>query len=247
VISSETIKRNLEHVQGRIEAAAHSAGRSPDDITLVVVTKGHPLGVVEAAVEAGVRILGENYAREGLAKMQGLGAGVGEQAQSQLQWHMIGHVQSRKADIVAEHFHMLHSLDSVKLARRLDRFAGERGRHLPVLLQVNVSGEASKYGWPAVEVSDEDALVSEVEQILELPNLAVGGLMTIPPIVPDPERVRPFFARTRELRDRLAQRFPEADWRHLSMGMSADFEAAILEGATLVRIGTAILGPRPEN
>jgi hypothetical protein len=244
-IRSEILKENLQRVRARIEAAARAAGRAPEEITLVVVTKGHPVDAVEEIIEAGAQVLGESYAEEGQAKLQHIEAGVRQALD--VQWHMVGHVQSRKAEIVAAHFELLHSLDNLKLARRLDKFAGEAERRLPVLLQINVSGEASKYGWPAGKESDWPALEAEVEDILEMANLHIAGLMTIPPIVPDPEEARPFFARTRDLRDRLAARFPAADWGQLSMGMSADFEAAIHEGATLVRVGTAIMGPRPQK
>lgn len=145
---------------------------------------------------------------------------------------------------MAEHFELLHSLDSLKLARRLDRLAAERNRALPVLLEFNVGGEESKSGWDASDDSRWDAFLPEVESILGLPSLRVRGLMTMPPLETDPEDSRRFFLRLRLLRDRLASIFPRADWRELSMGTSADYTVAVEEGATLVRVGTAIVGAR---
>lgn len=222
----------------QIASAARRSGRAPGDVRLVVVTKSQPLEVVQAALEAGVRILGENYPEEGVTKIQSL------PRQTGVEWHMIGHVQSRKARLVAEHFELLHSLDSLKLAGRLDRFAAEQNRILPVLLEFNVGGEASKAGWDASDNSRWDALLPDVRAILDLPNLRVHGLMTMPPLETNPDDARRFFQRLRLLRDQFASTFPQADWRELSMGTSADFPVAVEEGATLVRVGTAIVGAR---
>ncbi len=157
---------------------------------------------------------------------------------------MIGHVQSRKARLVADHFELLHSLDSLKLAQRLNRFAAERNRVLPVLLEFNVGGEESKSGWDASNESQWERLLPELNLLLDLPNLGVRGLMTMPPLEADPDQARRFFQRLRLLRDQLASHFPQADWRELSMGTSADYAVAVEEGATLVRVGTAIVGAR---
>jgi pyridoxal phosphate enzyme (YggS family) len=161
---------------------------------------------------------------------------------------MIGHVQSRKASQVVAYYDYVHSVDRLKIARRLSRFADQSGRTIPVLLECNVSGEASKYGFP-LENWEQDGAVERaffatVEEILALPGLEVRGLMTMPPYVDDPEEVRPLFVSLRMLRDALQGRFPSVDWRHLSMGMSNDFEVAVEEGATMVRIGRGIFGPR---
>ena len=164
--------------------------------------------------------------------------------QSGVEWHMIGHVQSRKARLVADHFALLHSLDSLKLAQRLERFSEEANRVLPVLLEFNVGGEESKSGWDASDESHWDALLPDVTALMDLPHLQVRGLMTMPPLETDPEDARRFFQRLRRLRDHLADRFPQADWRELSMGTSADYPVAVEEGATLVRVGTAIVGAR---
>ena len=234
----DSIRENYQHTLHQIASAARKRDRNPDDIRLVVVTKTHPLETVQAAIEAGVRILGENYPEEGAMKIQSLAA------QSGVEWHMIGHVQSRKAKLVVDHFALLHSLDSLKLAQRLDRFASEREQPLPVLLEFNVGGEQSKSGWIASDEAHWDILIPEVESILALAHLRVRGLMTMPPLETNPEEARGYFQRLRRLRDHMAARFPGTEWRELSMGTSADYTVAVEEGATLVRVGTAIVGAR---
>ena len=242
-IKAASIQERYEHTLERIEQAARVAGRDPASVKLVVVTKGHPLPSIQAVLEAGARRLGENYVEEALEKMGASPpAAPGSPAP---EWHMIGHVQSRKAQAVSERFSWLHSLDSLKLAKRLDRFAGQAGRRLPVLLECNVSGEESKFGLQAAEEGRWADLYPQVEGILALPNLEVRGLMTMAPFLPEPEQARPFFRRLRRLQEHLGQKFPEAGWEELSMGMSADYEVAVQEGATLVRVGTAIMGERP--
>ena len=233
-----SIRENYEKVLNQIANSARKADRNPDDVNLVVVTKTQPLEIVQAAIEAGVHILGENYPEEGVMKIQSL------PPQSGVEWHMIGHVQSRKARLVADHFALLHSLDSLKLAQRLDRFAAEGNRTLPVLIELNVGGEESKSGWDAADESHWAALLPDVGAIVDLPHLRVQGLMTMPPLGTEPEESRRFFQRLRRLRDHLASQFPQADWRELSMGTSMDFTVAVEEGATLVRVGTAIVGAR---
>jgi len=233
-----TIRENYLHILDQIATAARKSDRDPNEIRLVVVTKTQPLEIIHAAIEAGVRIFGENYPEEGVTKIQSI------PPQSGVEWHMIGHVQSRKARLVADHFELLHSLDSLKLAQRLDRFAAERNRKLPVLLEFNVGGEKSKSGWDASNESQWETLLPEINSLLELPNLSVHGLMTMPPLEADPDQARRFFQRLRLLRDQFASHFPQADWRELSMGTSADYTVAVEEGATLVRVGTAIVGAR---
>ena len=233
-----SIRENHSRVLEQIADAASRSGREPGAVRLVVVTKTHPLEVIQAALQAGVRLFGENYAEEGVMKIQSL------PAQSGVEWHMIGHVQSRKARLVADHFALLHSLDSLKLARRLDRFAAEANRSLPVLLEFNVGGEESKSGWDASDEARSEGFLPEIAELVKLPNLRIKGLMTMPPLGTDPEDSRRFFQRLRQLRDHLAASFPQADWHELSMGTSADFEVAVEEGATLVRVGTAIVGAR---
>ncbi|WKZ49053.1 MAG: YggS family pyridoxal phosphate-dependent enzyme [Anaerolineales bacterium] len=235
---ASSIREKYLHTLDQIATAARKSGRDADQIRLVVVTKSQPLEIVQAAIEAGARTLGENYPEEGVTKIQSLASQTG------VEWHMIGHVQSRKARLVAENFALLHSLDSLKLAQRLDRFAAESNRILPVLLEFNVGGEASKSGWDVSDESTWDALLPDVSAILDLPHLRVQGLMTMPPLETDAEDTRRFFRRLRLLRERLATQLPGGDWRELSMGTSADFAVAVEEGATLVRVGTAIVGER---
>ena len=235
------IRARLGRVREQIGEAAARAGRDPQAVRLVVVTKSQPLDVVEAAVAAGALLLGENYAEEAAGKIIAL------REKSEVEWHMIGHVQSRKAALVAGYFSMLQSLDSLKLAERLDRNCAELGRELPVLLEVNVSGEASKFGFPAWDQASWPDLLPGLEKILHLPRLHVRGLMTMPPFFDDPELTRPFFQRLRRLQGYLRTNLPKAGWGELSMGTSVDFPAAVQEGATYVRIGQAILGPRPRK
>ncbi len=234
-----SIGERFQKTLQQIEQARQRASRSTQPVKLVVVTKGHPVTAVEQAIRAGVRTLGENYVQEGVEKILAITGVEG------LEWHMIGHVQSRKANLICEHFDWMQSLDSLKLAQRLNRFAGERGRIQPVLLECNVSGEESKFGWPAWDEQKWDGLLDAFEEIAASSNLQVRGLMTMPPFFDDPETARPYFRRLRRLQEFLARRLPQADWNELSMGMSADFEVAIEEGATIVRVGTAIMGVRP--
>jgi hypothetical protein len=233
-----SIRENYQFTLDQIANAARKSNRDPQDIRLVVVTKSQPVEVAQAAIQAGARILGENYPEEGVTKIQSLAV------QSGVEWHMIGHVQSRKARLVADHFALLHSLDSLKLAQRLDRFAAERNRVLPVLLEFNVGGEESKSGWDASDEAQWNSLLPDISAILELHHLRIHGLMTMPPLETDPQDARRFFMRLRSLRDYLASQFPKADWHELSMGTSADYTVAVEEGATLVRVGTAIVGAR---
>lgn len=239
----ENLSQNLRSVGEKIKASARQAGRNPDEIQLVVVTKKHPVETLQSLIEIGVQDLGESYAEEGRTKKEALQSSGIELAN--VQWHMIGHVQSRKASSVVQHFDMLHSLDSLKLATRLNRIAEEQDRRLPVLLEVNITGEASKYGFASGEEESWPELYPVVEEISQMAHLRIQGLMTMAAIVSNGEEARPYFERARQLRDSLAERFADQDWSRLSMGMSSDFEAAILEGATIVRIGSKILGPRP--
>ena len=233
-----SIRERYLHTLEQIEKSAHKSNRDAQGIRLVVVTKSQPIEVAQAAIEADIKILGENYPEEGVMKIQSL------TAQSGVEWHMIGHVQSRKARLVADHFALLHSLDSLKLAQRLDRFAAERDRILPVLLEFNLGGEESKSGWEVSDKSAMDKILPDVQAVLDLPNLHVRGLMTMPPLGTDPEDSRRFFRSLRLLRDQLASLYPQAHWHELSMGTSADYTVAVEEGATLVRVGTAIVGAR---
>lgn len=243
MVDVNVIKEKYEQIQERIVTAARSVGRDPDDVKLIVVSKKKSPEVVAAAIQAGVRLFGENYPEEALEKISVLQKKAVPDI-SQVEWHAIGHLQSRKAGIVAQHFAYLHSLDSLKLAQRLDRLVGEAGKTLPVLLECNISGEESKYGFDARDQSGWLNLLAIFEQIAYLPNLSLRGLMTVPPFLPDPEQVRPYFRRLCDLQSFLRKNLPSMDWDELSMGMSADFEVAVQEGATWVRVGQAILGSR---
>jgi pyridoxal phosphate enzyme (YggS family) len=238
-LESGILVDNLRSVRKRMAAAAKRSGRDPDKVTLVAVSKTQPSKVIRAAHESGLQHFGENRVEEAEAKVDLLPAGI--------TWHMIGHIQSRKAGRVVSLFDFVHSVDSVKLAKRLDRMCAERTEPMPVLLEINVSGEASKYGFEASRWAADDAqrevLWAAVAEILTLPCLQVQGVMTMAPIVSDPEEARPVFVRLRQLRDALAADFPQSSWHHLSMGMTDDFEVAIEEGATLVRVGRAIFDP----
>ncbi|NDJ79271.1 MAG: YggS family pyridoxal phosphate-dependent enzyme [Chloroflexi bacterium] len=243
-METQTIGDRIASVQAEIAQACQRAGRSPKRVTLVAVSKTHSAAEVVSAVEAGLHDFGENRIEEALDKIPG----VTNLTDQPIRWHMVGHVQDRKARYVVNDFALLHSLDSVKLAERLNSILAGRERPLDVLLEMNVSGESSKHGWQARRwSSDSDArqtLWDDVRRITELPGLRVSGLMTMAPIVPDPELARPIFVRLRKLRDALANDFPEATWSELSMGMTDDYPVAVEEGATLVRIGRAIFGPR---
>jgi pyridoxal phosphate enzyme (YggS family) len=237
-----TLADLYELVHKRIAIAAKHAGREPESIRLIAVSKGRPLSDIYALHQLGHRDFGENRAEEGGDKIS-----ASQRDHKQITWHMIGHVQRRKAREIAADFDWVHSLDGGPLAERLSRAAGEAGKVMPVLLECNVSGEENKYGLAASKFDTDpaqwEALCTAIEPILAHPNLSVKGLMTMAPIVPLPEEARPVFTKLRALRDALAKKFPQASWHELSMGMTDDFEVAIEEGATMVRIGRAIFAP----
>jgi hypothetical protein len=238
-----TIVDRLAQVHAIIAAACQRAGRSPADVRLVAVSKTHPPALILEAIQAGAQHLGENRVEEAESKIPA----VRSLTSQAVTWHMVGHIQSRKARDVAAFFDWVHSVDSLKLASKLSVSSVQQGRKLPVLLEVNVSGEESKYGFQAAgwehNSALRDALCREVEQIAALPGLDVRGFMTMAPIVPAMEQTRPVFASLRGLRDTLSRSlglsFPD-----LSMGMTDDYPVAIEEGATIVRIGRAIFGER---
>ena len=234
-MAHELLRDNLVRVRERMAAAAARAGRDVSSITLVAVSKTHPVETLVAAYEAGVRDFGENRVEEASAKLPAFRQAIGDLAAV---FHMIGHVQSRKAGDTAVLFDRVHSVDSVKLAVRLSRSAP---KPLPILLEVNMSGEESKYGFAGARCEE---LLGAVGKIVQLPNLRVDGLMTMAPLVADPEQARPVFRALRELRDEIEARYSSLKLPHLSMGMTDDYEVAIEEGATFVRIGRAIFGER---
>ena len=223
------IEGNLDRVRSAIATAAEKSGRHPEDIQLVAVSKTHPTESVHAALDAGQILFGESRVQEARAKIPLL--------PSSLRWHFIGHLQKNKIRHALPLFELLQSIDSLALAQDVDRIAGEDGLRPHVLLEVNVAGEGSKFGF------QPDALRAQLEALLQLNRLTIEGLMTIPPLAPEPESSRKYFAALRELRDVLEREF-RVQLPQLSMGMSDDFPVAIEEGATLVRVGTAIFGKR---
>jgi len=226
------LKQRLQHVRERIRQACESCGRDADSVRLVAVSKTIAAETVREAIEAGVTILGENYVQEAREKFKAL-------VQYPVSWHFIGHLQSNKAKYAVRLFDLIHTVDSLKLARELDRQAKKVDKIQPILIQVNISGEDTKSG---ISAEETPGLVSEISR---LENLSIKGLMTMPPYFYQPEKVKPFFAALRELRDRIKQQsLSDVSLEELSMGMTGDFEVAIEEGATLVRIGTAIFGER---
>jgi len=233
-VRTAEIAANLADVRTRIGAAAERSGRRLDDVLLVAVSKTHPIEDIVAAMAAGQRDFGENRLEELWTKV--------EQARSlhldAIRWHMIGNIQSRKTRDAVGPFVLIHSIDRAKIAARLSRDAEAAGNVMKVLVEVNVSGEASKHGFTP------DELLAQAGELLALPGIDVAGLMTMAPFEAEPEATRPVFRALRSLRERLADAYPAGDWNELSMGMTNDFEVAIEEGATIVRIGSAIFGSR---
>jgi pyridoxal phosphate enzyme (YggS family) len=229
----EELRERLEGVCRRIETCAQRAGRDPAEITLVAVSKTHPAALLRSAIEAGVGDLGENRVQEAEAKIEELG-------RQRARWHLIGNLQANKARRAVMLFDLIHSVDSVSLAQRLDRLCREEGRDvLPVMIQVDLAGEENKSG------IGEDGLPELVNAVKDCERLRLTGLMTLPPFFEDAERARPYFRRLRKLRDEMGSRLAFGDGRgELSMGMSNDYEVAIEEGSTMVRVGTAIFGER---
>jgi len=230
---SDKLRERLTEVSRRIEQSARKAGRDPAEVRLIAVSKTHPPEALRRAIDAGVTDLGENRVQEADAKISEVG-------RDAARWHLIGHLQANKARRAVQLFDVIHSLDSAALAERLDRLCEEAGREeLPVLIQVDLAGEATKSG------VGEDGLGELAETVVACRRLRLAGLMALPPFFEDAEQARPFFRRLRELRDALAERGSFGTARgELSMGMSHDYEVAIEEGATYVRVGTAIFGER---
>ncbi|HEX8459015.1 MAG TPA: YggS family pyridoxal phosphate-dependent enzyme [Pyrinomonadaceae bacterium] len=233
----DALGARLDEIRGRIAQAARRAGRAPEDVTLIAVSKTHAAERVREALAAGVSDFGENRVQEAEDKIEAVG-GAGDARAPR--WHLIGHLQSNKARRAVKLFDVIHTIDSVDLIARVERMCVEEGRaELPVLLQVDLAGEETKEGAPPERVPELVAKAAACTHV------RLAGLMTLPPFHEDPERVRPYFRRLRELRDRLhAEGAFSVGRGELSMGMSHDFEVAIAEGATLVRVGTAIFGAR---
>jgi pyridoxal phosphate enzyme (YggS family) len=226
---AQSVAQNVEFVRRRIAAACLRAGRDPEEVTLVAVTKTVGGGLIKEAVQAGVRDVGENFVQELLAKRESLG-------DDGIRWHFIGHLQSNKVRQIAGWIHLVHSVDSLSLASEISKKSAAAGKTAEILIEVKTTGETTKFGVQPPEV------LELAKKIGGLPNLKASGLMTIGPFLPDAESSRPSFRQLRSLRDLLASE--GFGMTHLSMGMTNDFEVAIEEGATIVRIGTAIFGPR---
>lgn len=228
-----SVAANLARIRETIATAADSCGRSRDDIKLIAVSKTHPITAIDAAIDAGQTLYGENTVQEALPKMTHFSA-------RRIEWHFIGHLQSNKAKFVPGQFSWLHSLDSAALAQRLSRLAEEKNLRLNVLAEVNITRDAKKHGVAP------DALFPLLDQLLAapLPGIRLRGLMTIAPFPASPAEIRAAFAALRTLRDECITRFALPEFTELSMGMSGDYLDAIKEGATMVRIGTAIFGER---
>jgi PLP dependent protein len=225
-----SVSESWSRLRARADAAAQRAGRRPEDVTILAVSKTFPAPVVREAYDDSLRAFGENYIQEALAKMDELPADV--------EWHMVGHLQSNKARQAAGRFALIHSLDSIHLGQELAKQAGKRGARQKALLQVNIADEDSKFGFEPAQVADATAELAELE------HLELRGLMTIGPLVKDPEDIRWVFKELRGLRDKVQAQFPGLSLGELSMGMTGDFETAIEEGATLIRVGRAIFGER---
>jgi pyridoxal phosphate enzyme (YggS family) len=223
-----SVKENLLKVRERIERAAQKAGRDPKEIKLVAVSKTVEVDRIKEAIEAGVSILGENYVQEAQEKIEALGKSVS--------WHFIGHLQSNKAKYAVRLFDVIHSIDSIPLAEELNRRVEQPDRVIRVMIEVNLSKEATKFG------TDEERVLNLARRIQNLDHLSLEGLMTMPPYFDSPEMSRPYYVALRELKDRMVKE--GIPLKELSMGMSNDFEIAVEEGATYVRVGTAIFGPR---
>lgn len=226
------IHDNVARVRERIAQACLRAGRRPEDVKLVAVSKTVEPERIRQAYEAGLRDFGENRIQEAEAKRMTL-------SDLTVTWHLVGHLQSNKAKLARQLFHWIHSVDSLRLAEKLDRAAVCEGERLPILLEVNLGGEATKSG------AREEEVVALAGQVAQFKTLEICGLMTVPPFLENPEEVRPFFRRLRQLAERISAALPDISMRELSMGMSHDYEVAIEEGATIVRVGTAIFGARP--
>ncbi len=234
----EKIRGNLDTVENRVRQSAEKANRDPDGIKIIAVTKLMPVDTIRAGIAAGIRDFGENYPEQAAEKILKL------DADEDLRWHMIGHIQSRKTDTVCQLFQMVHSLDRMKIARYLDRYSSEMDKIMPVLIEVNLSGEESKYGWQAWDEDSWSDLADSLRKISGFNQIEIKGLMTMPPLSDDPETTRPVYKRLSRLQTFLRDALPDETWDELSIGTSFDYEVAIEEGATMVRIGTEIFGQR---
>ena len=226
------IQKNIQQIQAKIAAAAQNCGRNPREITLIGVSKRKPAALMEEAIAAGHRDFGENYIQEAMEKIDTLG-------RDRAAWHFIGHLQSNKAKFAVKYFDLIHTVDKVKLAKEISKQAAKIDKIQDILIQINIAEEETKSGAEAEEVQEL------VKAVSTLPNVRIRGLMCMPPFFDDPELARPYFRQVRQIsRDIGAMGLANVEMAHLSMGMSNDFAVAVEEGATLVRVGTAIFGRR---
>ncbi|MFA5611435.1 MAG: YggS family pyridoxal phosphate-dependent enzyme [Anaerolineaceae bacterium] len=232
------IGSNLAEIQAIVKRAARISRRVPDDVTILAISKRQPNEVIEAAYRCGQRAFGESYVQEALEKIDYF------KKFDDIRWDMVGHIQSRKARQVAENFHTVHSLDSIKLAGLLDKHRPDEMPPLEVFLEVNIGEESSKIGFQGSNEKDRQALLPAVRQIIAMKKLKLVGLMAMPPLFPNPEQSRPYFQKLRQLQDFLKNQVADGRLNQLSAGTSSDFEIAIEEGSTTVRIGERLLGPR---
>ncbi len=235
--SQEKLKQQLEEIRERINQSALKSGRDPECIDLVVVTKGKSAAVIKNLVELGVTRIGESYLKEALFKQEIL-------KDYEIDWHMIGSIQQKKAKKIIYNFNTIHSVDRLSLTIELQKIAQQVSKKLSIYLELNVSGESTKHGWAIRSENDYTVLIQDFERILGMPALSVRGLMTIAPYSSNPENSRSCFRKLKKIRDILSDRFPQVNDLGLSMGMSGDFEVAVQEGATILRVGSAIVGGR---
>jgi PLP dependent protein len=227
-----SIKENLDQIRAEISDTAIAASRKPEDILLIAVSKKKPIADIMAAIKAGVEHFGENYIQEAVEKIETIG-------RDKACWHFIGHLQSNKAKLAVKYFDYIQTVDSLKLAKEINKHAKEMNKTLKILIQLNIAHEDSKSGIDATEV------LNLAEQMNALDNLSVQGLMCMPPFFDDPELARPYFEKLAQLRHKIMDKgFERISMNHLSMGMSNDFKVAVQEGATMVRVGTSIFGKR---
>ena len=226
------VKENYLNVKNEIKTIAENCGRNPHDILLVAVSKKHTCEIINKGIAAGIEILGENYIQEATDKIELIG-------NKTVSWHFIGHLQSNKAKYAVKYFDLIHSVDTIKLAREINKQAKKINKIQNILMQINISGEESKSG------ADEKDAIILAEQISRLPNINLQGLMGMPPFYNDPEKARPYFSALFNIKEAINnEHIQGVNLLHLSMGMSGDFQTAIEEGSTMVRVGTAIFGPR---
>jgi PLP dependent protein len=236
-MDNEDIASRYRLVSEQVKTTALRCGRSIHSIRVVAVCKKQPVKVILEAIQAGAANFGENYPEEAVEKIQAI-------QDMTIQWHMIGHVQSRKTGMVANYFDAVHSIDSLGIAQKLNNHLQNINKRMPVLLEVNIGSEESKTGFEVEAHEQKEQFIKDVEQIILLNNLKLNGLMVMPPFTSNPEESRKYFNRAHKLLDELQERFPSLELKELSMGTSVDYLVAIEEGATLVRVGTAIFGKR---